>query len=138
LAGADADDALDFYDDLEEGDEVAPTDSEEGPAPGEPEVRAELALVERFIERLGALATDSKARALLDAVRVVSEAGARGEGSGKLVIFTESLATQDYLRELLLGSGLVSDEEITLFRGQNSSPRAAQALARWDEEVGDE
>src|SRR5690606_37470376 len=46
------------------------------------------------------------------------------------------LATQDYLRELLLGSGLVRDEAITLFRGHNSSPRAAQALDRWDEKVG--
>ncbi|MGE0023129.1 MAG: helicase-related protein, partial [Hyphomicrobium sp.] len=43
---------------------------------------------------------------------------------------------QDYLRELLLASGPVSDEEITLFRGSNDSPRAAQALARWQEEVG--
>lgn len=136
LAGDDADAMLEFQADLEEADDVGPTDSEEGPAPEAERVQAELALVESFVERLGALATDSKALALLDAVRVVSEASARGEGAGKLVIFTESLATQDYVRELLLGSGLLRDEEITLFRGQNSSPRAAQALARWDEEVG--
>ncbi|HTV19586.1 MAG TPA: SNF2-related protein [Polyangiaceae bacterium] len=136
LAGDDAEAALDFYDDLEESDEVGPTDSEEGPAPEDERIRAELSLVESFVARLGGLATDSKALALLDAVRVVSEAAARGEGSGKLVIFTESLATQDYVRELLLGSGLVGDEQITLFRGQNTSPRAAQALARWDDEVG--
>jgi superfamily II DNA or RNA helicase len=136
LSGDAADAELDFYADLEEADELGPSDSEEGPAPEAERVQAELALVESFVARLEALATDSKALALLDAVRVASEASARGEGSGKLVIFTESLATQDYLRELLLGSGLVGDEEITLFRGQNSSPRAASALARWDEEVG--
>jgi adenine-specific DNA-methyltransferase len=135
LGGDDADAALEFYADLEEVDEVGPTDNEEGPAPEAERIQAELALVESFVARLDALATDSKALALLDAVRVVSEASARGEGAGKLVIFTESLATQDYLRELLLGSGLLRDEEITLFRGQNSSPRAAQALARWDEEI---
>jgi hypothetical protein len=136
LAGDDAEAALEFHADLEEADEVGLTDSEEGPAPEAERIQAELALVESFVARLEALATDSKALALLDAVRVVSEASARGEGAGKLVIFTESLATQDYVRELLLGSGLLRDEEITLFRGQNSSPRAAQALARWDEEVG--
>jgi hypothetical protein len=136
LAGDDADAALDFYADLEEADEVGPSDSEEGAEPERSRVEAELALVESFVARLDALATDSKARALLDAVRVSSEAFARGQGSGKLVIFTESLATQDYLRELLIESGLVPDSQITSFRGQNNSARALEALARWDEEVG--
>jgi helicase-like protein/SNF2 domain-containing protein len=134
--GDEAQPALDFYADLEEADEVVPTDSEEGPPPDADRIRAELALVEGLIARLARLATDSKAMALLDAVRVSSELAARGESSGKLVIFTESLATQEYLRDLLIGSELVTDEEITLFRGHNASPRAAQALARWEEEIG--
>jgi hypothetical protein len=134
--GDDADAALDFYADLEETDELGASDGEAGPDPERPHIEAELALVESFVARLEMLATDSKARALLDAVRVSSEAFARGEGSGKLVIFTESLATQDYLRELLVGSGLVPDSSITCFRGQNGSARALEALARWDAEVG--
>jgi Helicase conserved C-terminal domain/SNF2-related domain len=136
VSGDDVDATADFYEDLEESDEVADTDVEEGAEPAPERIQAELALVESFVARLEALATDSKALALLDAVRVSSEALARGEGSGKLVIFTESLATQDYLRELLLGSKLVTDAEITGFRGQNSSVRAFEALARWDEEIG--
>jgi adenine-specific DNA-methyltransferase len=136
LEGKDQEPALDFYADLEEADEVAPSDSEEGVEPERARIEAELTRVESFVARLGALGTDSKARALLEAVRVSSEAGARGEVSGKLVIFTESLATQDYLRELLIDSGLVSDAEITLFRGHNASARALEALARWDEQVG--
>jgi hypothetical protein len=136
-AAGDDDVAVEFYEDLEEPDELAMTDSEEGPEPGRDHIRAELALVESFVTRLAALATDSKARALLDAVRVSSEAAAQGERSGKLVIFTESLATQDYLRELLIASQLVDDSEITLFRGQNASPRALSALARWEQEVGE-
>jgi superfamily II DNA or RNA helicase len=127
--------AIDLYADLEEAEEVAPTDTEEGPAPDSASIAAELALVESFVTRLGALATDSKALALLEALRVSSE-GLGPSGSGKLVIFTESLATQDYLRELLIGSGLVGDAEITLFRGQNSSERAIEALAAWEQEVG--
>jgi adenine-specific DNA-methyltransferase len=135
LAGDDT--ALELDADLEEPEDGGPSDSEEGPAPEAERIQAELERVESFVARLEALATDSKALALVEAVRVVSEASARGEGSGKLVIFTESLATQDYVRELLLGSSLVSDEEVTLFRGQNTSPRAAQALERWEEEVGE-
>lgn len=52
------------------------------------------------------------------------------------MIFTESLTTQDYLRELLLESRLLGAEQITIFRGDNVSPRAAQAHARWEAEVG--
>jgi hypothetical protein len=133
--GEESDIALDFYADLEDADEEESTDTEQGPAPEIERIQAELSLVEGFVARVAALATDSKARALLDAVRVSSEAAARGEGSGKLVIFTESLATQDYLRELLVESGLVKDAEITLFRGQNTSPRAVEALAQWEQEV---
>ena len=53
-----------------------------------------------------------------------------------MVIFTESLTTQDYLRRLLLDSRLVADDDVTLFRGDNDTPRARQALERWVEEVG--
>ena len=75
--------------------------------------------------------TDSKAQALLDALRVRLEEAATGEGSGKLVIFTESLATQEYLRELLLESGPGRrTTEITLFRGNNDGAARAQAPRR--------
>jgi hypothetical protein len=139
-AGGDLDPMRDFALDLEELDEPAP-DSGEGDgseelASGDAAVAAELARVQSLIERLGRLETDGKAHALLDAMRVLTGEAAQGLSQGKLVIFTESLATQDYLRELLLESGL-PDEEITLFRGQNGSARAEQALLRWQAEIGD-
>ena len=68
-------------------------------------------------------------------MRVTSNGGA-GSG-GKLVVFTESLVTQDYLRELLVESGLVTDQEVTLFRGTNTGPRVEEALGRWRRDVGD-
>jgi len=64
---------------------------------------------------------------------VVLERGRDGTGSGKAVVFTESITTQEYLRRLLLDSSL-SDEDVTLFRGTNDSDRAKQAHARWVEE----
>jgi adenine-specific DNA-methyltransferase len=96
----------------------------------------ELARVEGFVARARTLGSDdSKFRALLSALRFVTERAERDLGAGKLVIFTESLVTQDYLRDRLIESRLVSADEITLFRGDNSSPRARQALERWREEV---
>lgn len=98
-------------------------------------VREELSRVRSLRERAEGLADDSKARALISAVRLVLDRGRSGKGSGKLVLFTESLTTQEYVRGLLIESGLVSDEEITVFRGSNDHPRARQALRRWEEEV---
>ncbi|MBL8112019.1 MAG: hypothetical protein JNK60_03980, partial [Acidobacteria bacterium] len=94
----------------------------------------ELARVEGFIARAVAQRDDGKSRALLSAAQLILDRGRTGEGSGKLVIFTESLVTQEYLRELL--SRRLRDEEITLFRGENESPRARLALERWLEEEG--
>ncbi|MBI2206572.1 MAG: hypothetical protein HYU41_22285 [Candidatus Rokubacteria bacterium] len=99
-------------------------------------VRAELARVEGFAQRAASLPKiDGKARCLLDALRIVRDRGARGDGTGRAVIFTESLTTQDYLRDLLVEDGF-DDDEITLFRGQNDSSRARAALERWQDEVG--
>ena len=129
------DDVVVFQEDLED-DELDFTDSDEGAAPNQESVRSELERVESFIARAKALSTDSKARALIQAVDLILRRAEEGKGSGKVVIFTESLTTQDYLRDLLIESTLLNGEEITLFRGTNNSPRAVQALARWEEEVG--
>jgi Helicase conserved C-terminal domain len=94
----------------------------------------ELRAVEAFAARALALPKDAKALCLVEAVGRVGELAAKGEGSGKVVIFTESLTTQDYLRRLLVDSG-VRDHEITVFRGQNDSERAREALAVWERDV---
>jgi adenine-specific DNA-methyltransferase len=96
---------------------------------------AELALVETFIARALSLPDDAKARSFQEAIKVILDLGRKGQGSGKAVVFTESITTQEYLRKLLLDIGL-PDEEITLFRGDNDSDRARQALAAWQQETG--
>jgi superfamily II DNA or RNA helicase len=98
-------------------------------------LRAELEVVERFAVRATALSHDSKARRLLDALRIIQERGEQGSGTGKAVIFTESLTTQDYLRKLLLEQGFDA-ADVTLFRGDNETAEAERALERWEAEVG--
>src|SRR5690606_12119593 len=110
-------------------------DRDEGALPPPEVIEAELLRVRGFVARARSMKGDSKAQALIKAVRLVLERGESGEGSGKVIVFTESLTTQEYLRRTLLEHGLVTDEEITLFRGQNDDARARAALARWREEV---
>ena len=93
---------------------------------------AELAQVEDFVRRAHELPHDSKAESLIRAVQTKRDR--RGVNT-KLVVFTESLTTQEYLRRLLVERAGLDDQEITLFRGTNDSPRAQEALHRWREDV---
>lgn len=135
--GQDADAATEMLRDLEDDDEELANAVEDAPAPPPDRggVRAELARVEALLARACSLPSDTKARWFQKAIGLILDVGRDGRGSGKAVVFTESITTQDYLRDLLLEMGL-HDEEITLFRGVNDHERARQALACWDAEEG--
>ena len=133
---ADAGAVESFAEDLEEDDHgngtVAHTLEPPVDVPHEAEgVRDELAQVEDFVARAHALPQDSKAASLVKAVRLVMD---RPPDRRKVVIFTESLTTQDYLRRLLIEQTSLRDDDITLFRGTNDSPRAMAALRAWRED----
>ena len=122
-----------LLDDLED-DELEALEEDEKELTATPAaLEEELARVEDFVGRAHALPHDSKAQSLVKAVRTI---GKRRGRSTKLVVFTESLTTQEYLRGLLVEQAGLKDDEITLFRGNNDSPRAQQALRRWKEEIG--
>ena len=122
-----------LLDDLEDDELEAVAEDEDEPTATPAALEEELARVEDFVRRAHALPHDSKAQSLVKAVRTI---GKRRGGSTKLVVFTESLTTQEYLRGLLVEQAGLKDDEITLFRGNNDSPRAQHALQRWKEEVG--
>ena len=117
-------------------DEATPLPRKRETPPTRQQIQAELDRVGEFIGRANALPGDSKAQALLKSVRVALDRGRSGEGSGKVVVFTESLTTQDYLARLLVEEGGLGPEDVTVFRGQNDSARANQALRRWEEGEG--
>jgi adenine-specific DNA-methyltransferase len=155
----DAADAAAFLSDLEDEDAAGPEidapDPDARPEPGghdaarrppsdpvrEPEaaesaVKAELLRVESYVRRAGELGgDDGKFRDLLKAIQFVAERGQKQQGSGKLVIFTESRVTMTYLRDRLVESRWLAPGEITLFSGVNDSKQALAALARWRDEV---
>ncbi|MFT5359099.1 MAG: superfamily II DNA/RNA helicase [Polyangiales bacterium] len=139
LEGASEDEtetAAALLDDLEEEERDIDDDavSEESRAPSPEMITAELERVREFVARATSLPSDAKAHALVRAVRTVLKQGEAGEGSGKVVIFTESITTQNYLREVLCESGLLTDQDVTLFRGTNDGARAREAVERWREE----
>ncbi|MEM6296248.1 MAG: SNF2-related protein [Myxococcota bacterium] len=132
LAGS-ADTVQLFEADLEEDPSGA--QDEDAVAHPEPDLVAEMRRVQGLADRARALPTDSKAEQLVAAVRYAMGREAEG-GSGKVVVFTESLATQDYLVRILTEAGVVEEHEVTLFRGQNTGPAVARALQQWEAEVG--
>jgi adenine-specific DNA-methyltransferase len=129
--------AIEFARDLEEDmeDREESTDEDMAEPPSQDRVQAEISRIEGFIRSAKEIPRDSKAHGLLEALRVIRDRASKGEGSGKAVIFTESLQTQEFLYSLLTSNGYLLDE-VTLFRGQNDSPRATEALNLWEEEVG--
>jgi adenine-specific DNA-methyltransferase len=120
--------------DADDGDmSLVVVDAGDRPRPEPAAVEDEWVRVTGYIERARALgAEDGKFRALLKALRQILD---RTEGARKLVIFTESRVTQEYLRQRLAESGLVADTQITLFSGTNDGPRPQEAFARWVEET---
>jgi hypothetical protein len=143
----DEEDLIEVLTDLEEdgskGDHLAADDTEDAADDGtarrkaDPEkARLELQRVEGFVRRARELGSeDGKFNALLRALSFVKERAALGQGAGKLVIFTESRVTQEYLRERLVESRMVTADEVTLFNGANETKRAQQALERWRNEA---
>lgn len=133
-----------FAADLEEENEeleILNTDDNDHPhndeieQPRDPDqIQQELELLESFIERAEALKDDTKAQRLLTALGVIREQELRNNSTGKAVIFTESIETQNYLTDYLTRNGFALSD-ITLFRGDNSHPRAQEALANWRNEV---
>jgi len=99
-------------------------------------IRHELNRVQGFVQRAERLLEDdSKLRALLQAITFVGDQEKAGKSSGKVLIFTESKVTQNYLRQRLVESGIVKDADITLFNGDNSDARADAALKRWHADI---
>jgi adenine-specific DNA-methyltransferase len=135
-AGLRSDDTvLTVLEDLEEGDEIEVSSDEPAPPINREALAAEMVRVEGFVSRARSLPNDAKARSFQEAIKVILDLGRDDRGSGKAVVFTESITTQEYLRSLLLAIGL-GEDDITLFRGVNDNERAQQALARWQREEG--
>ena len=131
-----AEDMDDLEEDAEDRAALAPQQAQEAsaniPRLDRAAIQDELERVDSFIRRANALPADSKAEALVKVVKLVLD---RPPDRRKVLIFTESLTTQGFLRDLLVQKTALAEQDVTLFRGVNDSPRAAAALRVWREEV---
>jgi hypothetical protein len=112
------------------------TPADESPLVGEqPKVDlkkldAEIAELERFVQWARSIGVDAKTRALLTGLQVGFDEMQKTGGKRKVVIFTESRRTQEYLRNFLEANGYAG--KIVLFSGTNSGPDVDRIYQEWE------
>jgi len=92
-------------------------------------VTEELAQIDALLARASRSGGDSKAQALLVALRQAFDRLETLGASRKALIFTESRRTQDYLAGLLEASGYAG--KLVVFNGSNAHPAAKDAYERY-------
>jgi len=85
-----------------------------------------------FIEQANQIKVDTKAKSLLQAIDVGFKKMKQIGASRKMIIFTESRRTQEYLDEFLSANGY-RDKLIT-FSGTNNTPKIKEIYGDWKEE----
>ena len=119
-------------DDFETADETADelgADEDTDEAGERASFEAELIELRSFRQLAAGVRRDAKADALLRALRhALVEVEALG-GERKAVIFTESVRTQMFLRDLLAANGY--DGRIVLMNGSNSDPESRERYKAW-------
>lgn len=89
----------------------------------------EIKELESYIEQAKAITTDSKATALLSALSQGFEQMATMGAPRKVIIFTESKRTQEYLTRFLEAAGF--QDKIVTFSGSNNHPAATEIYQQW-------
>jgi len=89
----------------------------------------EIEELEQYSRWARSIGVDTKAKALLTALRVGFKRMAEMGAAQKAVVFTESRRTQQYLKGFLEANGY-ADQVIT-FNGTNREPDATAAYERW-------
>lgn len=130
------DDMLDFESAKEDEDEWSDDDDSDGPVTGAvytPEqiesIKRERDTLREFHQLAESIRTNSKGEKLITALdRGFSEAGKLG-AQRKAIIFTESLRTQNYLKQVLEVRGYMG--EVILFNGSNTDPDSRNIYRHW-------
>ncbi|TSK06619.1 MAG: DEAD/DEAH box helicase [Geobacter sp.] len=90
---------------------------------------AEIAELTDYIRWARSLGVDTKTRALLKALDIGFSAMEETGAARKVVIFTESRRTQNWLKDFLEGNGY--DGEVLTFNGTNKDDASGQIYKEW-------
>lgn len=93
---------------------------------------AEIAQIEQLIAKAKTISVDSKARALLNAMDKGFAQMREMNAPEKVIIFTESKRTQEYVANFLSANGYA--DKIVTFSGTNNSPEATKVYHQWKAE----
>ncbi|MBL6991346.1 MAG: DEAD/DEAH box helicase family protein [Bacteriovoracaceae bacterium] len=97
-------------------------------------LKAEIDELNSFIEIAKGIKEDSRAKSLLTALTMGFDNLAEMGAAKKVLIFTESRKTQDYLVEYLAANG---HNNVVLFNGTNTSEKSKLVYKKWIEENQD-
>lgn len=92
-------------------------------------LKAEIALIDHFIDMARGIDHDSKSEALLKALSKAFKQQAAANAPRKAIIFTESTRTQAYLVQYLEAHGYAG--KIVTFNGRASDPKTTDIYNRW-------
>lgn len=120
ILSGDPDILAEFEEDQDDSDTHADEHEDQPPADStdkvdEEKLRKEISLVEDLIHQAKCIGTDTKARELLKALKKGWDKLAELGAEQKVVIFTESRRTLNFLREFLEANGY--DEQVVCFSG---------------------
>jgi superfamily II DNA or RNA helicase len=93
------------------------------------QLRAEIDELKRYRDLAASIQTNAKGKALLDSLPGVLDEIVAKEGQRKAVIFTESVRTQTYLRELLEATGFQG--QTVVLNGSNSDKDSNAIYKAW-------
>jgi len=92
------------------------------------EIRKEIEELKSYYNLAVSIKKNAKGEALVKALHSVFKIAQEKNWPKKAVIFTESVRTQQYLKELLTQNGF----KCTIFNGSNNSKETHQALRKWE------
>lgn len=119
--------------DIDTADEIAEEADEDetadrGPV-DEKKLQAEIDEVQGFLNLARSIGPNAKGDRLVSVLPVVLDEIVQRGGKRKAVIFTESVRTQGYLRDLLSANGF--EGQIVLLNGSNSDSESQRIYATW-------
>lgn len=121
--------ALSDFDAVDEiADELDADDNAEEAAKREL-LKEEIAELKKYEELARGIKDNAKGQALVTVLETAFSKVQELGGARKAVLFTESVRTQNYLKELLEANGY--EGEIILLNGSNSDPASQQVYKQW-------
>lgn len=93
------------------------------------QLEIEIQEIAQFIQKAKSIESDSKLKALLQALETGFAQMDSMNANDKAIIFTESKRTQEYVYRYLEANGF--DGEVVSFSGSNNSPEATKIYRQW-------